>query len=170
MESGITDQHETFFPVSTRKLILMSVCTFGFYQIYWLYQNWRIVKYRERRKISPPWRSVLGLLFLYPIFRRVRRQAATLSIGALPIGSLFVGWAFLNLISYAPNPLLAALSFCSVLALVPVQRAANSINRLANPDISSNDKFGKLNWVALAIGGPIAVLSVIGLIVQGVQT
>lgn len=161
---------ETFFPVSTLKLVLMSLSTFGLYQIYWLYQNWRIVKYRERRKISPPWRSVLGLFFLYPIFRRVKKQAAVAGFGMLPAGALFFGWLLLYLLSYAPDSLLTAISFSSVLLLVPVQRKANSINRLADPSFSKNDTFGKMNWVALLIGGPIFLLSVLGLIVQSVTT
>ena len=175
VQEGPTEQTakpstETFFPVSTLKLVLMSLSTFGLYQIYWLYQNWRIVKYRERRKISPPWRSVLGLFFLYPIFRRVKKQSAAAGFGMLPAGLLFLGWLLLSLLSYAPDPLLTAISFGSVFALVPVQRTANSINRSTDPDFPRNDTFGKMNWLALLIGGPIFVLSILGLIVQSVQT
>ena len=32
-----------FFPVSTLKLILMSIVTFGSYEIYWFYKNWKLL-------------------------------------------------------------------------------------------------------------------------------
>ena len=170
MEQIAKQNTETFFPVSTLKLVLMSLSTFGLYQVYWLYQNWRIVKYHERRKISPPWRSVLGLFFLYPIFRRVKKQSAAAGFGMLPAGLLFFIWLLLSLLSYAPDPLLTAISFGSVFVLVPVQRKANSINYSADPHFPRNDTFGKMNWFALLVGGPIFILSVLGLIVQSVQT
>ena len=114
--------------------------------------------------------SVFALFFLYPIFRRVKKQAAAAGFGMLPAGLLFLAWLLLSLLSYAPAPLLTAVSFVSVFVLVPVQRKANSINRSADPDFPRNDTFSKMNWLALLIGGPIFVLSVLGVIVQSVQT
>lgn len=39
------------FVTSTTKFIAMSLCTFGVYELYWSYKNWRYVKdhrYNER--------------------------------------------------------------------------------------------------------------------------
>ena len=161
---------ETFFAVSTRKLVVMSICTFGLYQVYWIYWNWRLIKFREHRRISPPWRSVLGLFFLYPIFRRINRQSKLLGHATLPAGILFIVWAALSLAGYLPLPALAMLSFASVFALVPAQRSANEINFAASSEHPRNDRFEGLNWVALVLGGPLFALTALGALIQGVQT
>ncbi len=33
-----------FFTTSTLKLTLMSICTFGIYELYWFYKNWVLIK------------------------------------------------------------------------------------------------------------------------------
>ncbi len=32
-----------FFTTSTLKLMLMSICTFGIYELYWFYKNWVLI-------------------------------------------------------------------------------------------------------------------------------
>src|SRR5262245_7614259 len=31
----------SLFPVATHKFIVLSICTFGLYELYWCYQNWK---------------------------------------------------------------------------------------------------------------------------------
>ena len=170
MDSVEPQQPDTFFAVSTFKLVAMSLCTFGLYQIYWLYWNWRIIKQREHRRISPPWRSVLGLIFLYPLLRRIARQSKKRGLGMVPAAVLSLAWIATSSLSYTNLPLLSALSFASVAALVPAQNAANALNSIAAPSAPRNDRFSRLNWVALVLGGPLFALTILGLLVQSVQT
>jgi hypothetical protein len=170
MDTSSSYTNETFFPVSSRKLVVMSFCTLGLYQIYWLYQNWRIVKYREQRRISPPWRSVLGIFFLYPMLRRIRRKGYAVGLGALPAGALFSVWLLLTLLNYSPDPLHSLLAIGSVFALVPVQRTANAINQRSDPELQRNDKFSKINLLAIVLVGPLLVLSVVAQFLTQVQT
>ena len=46
-----------FFTASVLKLIVMSVCTMGIYQLYWFYKNWKLIKDRTGQKIRPFWRA-----------------------------------------------------------------------------------------------------------------
>jgi len=60
-----------FFAVTTFKYVLMFVCTFSFYQIYWFYKNWQLIKEREGfagLRISPVPRAICCLLLL-PVLR-----------------------------------------------------------------------------------------------------
>ena len=42
-----------YFAVSPLKLVVMSVCTMGGYELYWFYRNWVLVKNMENTDISP---------------------------------------------------------------------------------------------------------------------
>jgi len=62
-----------FFAVSTTKLLVMSMCTLTFYQLYWFYQNWARLKVRNRSNILPALRALFGVLFCYQCFAEIRR-------------------------------------------------------------------------------------------------
>jgi len=40
-----------FFTTSTLKFVVMSICTFGLYELYWFYKNWVQVKARDGTSI-----------------------------------------------------------------------------------------------------------------------
>ena len=47
-----------FFHTSTSKFVALTIVSFGLWQVYWLYRNWRYLRDNGRRGISPFWRSV----------------------------------------------------------------------------------------------------------------
>lgn len=157
-----------FFPVSATKLAVMSICTFGWYQVYWFYENWHLVKRRERSRISPPWRSVLGLFFCYPMFRRIGTAARELALPGPPALALFLAWLLVSVLGYGPARY-AALSLGSVLCLLPVQRAANRINARVAPAHDRNHRFSGWNIAAVVIGG-VLVLLVVGAVLIALVT
>lgn len=40
----------SFFTVSTKKLLIMSLVTLGFYNIYWFYKNWVVIQEETNKK------------------------------------------------------------------------------------------------------------------------
>src|SRR5690606_32772147 len=169
--SYTTDKNLTqpiFFPVSLWKLTLMSVCTVGLYQVYWFYGNWCLVKRRERRGLSAPWRSVLGILFAYPLFRRISRAAGNHPRLAFVAVLAFLLWVGLSLAAYAPPPW-AVVSLASVVPLLPMQAAANAVNTRAAPNHTPNSRVQGWNIVALVVGGPLALLNLLGLVLHLAQ-
>jgi hypothetical protein len=53
------------------RLVLLSIITFSFYEIYWFYRNWKHLKTHKQLEISPGWRTVglcvpiLGIVLIY---------------------------------------------------------------------------------------------------------
>jgi hypothetical protein len=52
-----------FLPASPLKLVVMSLCTFGLYELYWFYMNWNLLKQRHNSDISPFWRAFFAIFF-----------------------------------------------------------------------------------------------------------
>jgi hypothetical protein len=48
VSSAAGDSQAPYFAVSLLKLTVMSVCTFGIYELYWFYKNWRLIMEREK--------------------------------------------------------------------------------------------------------------------------
>jgi hypothetical protein len=154
-----------FFAVSTRKLVLMSICTLGFYQIYWFYKQWRCVQERNEPNIMPAMRAIFAVFFGYALFKRVRDFAHPgLKPESLAAGMLALVWLVLQLTPSLPNvpQPVNLLTFISVAGLVPVQSRINRINDQLAPDHDRNDRFSSANWVGLVLGGILFVLAVLG--------
>jgi hypothetical protein len=150
-----------FFDVSIPKLVVLSVCSLGIYELYWFYKNWQIVRARERSDISPLWRAVFGFFFCYAMFKRVREyDAQTGGAGALPAGALAAGWVVVTFLWQLPDRY-SLMANLSCLFMVPVQAVANRINGGADPH-NKNARFTVWNWLTVALGSAVLVLDACG--------
>ncbi len=151
-----------FFPVSIAKLVVLSVCSLGTYDVYWFYKNWQLVRTREHSDISPFWRAVFAYFFCYALFKQIRDYDRQIGdTGTLPAGALATGWIVVTLLWQMPDPYwLAAL--LSVVFMLPAQIVANRINSVAAPDHDRNTRFTVWNWLTVALGGAILVLDAVG--------
>lgn len=151
-----------FFPVSVTKLIVLSICTLGLYELFWFYKNWCLVREREESKISPFWRAVFGYFFCYAMFRRVRDYPSEASVHPfLPAGPLAAGWIVTTMLWKLPDPYWFV-CYLAVLFIVPVQVAARRVNVTVAPQHNPNEKFTTGNWITVAVGGIVAALAVVG--------
>jgi hypothetical protein len=149
-----------FFDVSIAKLLVLSVCSLGIYELYWFYKNWQLVRARERSDISPLWRAGFGFFYCYALFKRVREYDAQAGSGTLPAGALAAGWVVVTCLWQLPDRYSLAANL-SCLFLLPVQAAANRINGIAEaPD--RNTRFSLWNWLTVALGGTLLVLDALG--------
>jgi hypothetical protein len=151
-----------YFPVSLMKLTVMSICTFGLYQLYWFYRNWRLIKEREEIGIAPVFRAYFASLFCYALFMRIQDDAEAQELPiTLAAGFLAAGWIVLTLLVALPDPYWL-ITFLSVIFLLPVQSAVNDINREMNPKHDPNSHFSWWNMAIAAIGGILLVFVITG--------
>jgi hypothetical protein len=162
MSDAPTEPATPYFAVSTRKLVVMSLCTLSFYEIYWFYKNWCLVRIRERSNIFPAMRAIFAYFFCYSLFAKIRAEGLERDLPiALPAGPLAIGWIVATLLWKLPDPYWLV-SLFAFLFLVPVQRAANLINDKVAPNHDRNDRFSAGNIATMIIGGLLLVAGVIG--------
>jgi len=151
-----------FFAVSLFKLAVMSLCTAGFYEVYWFYKNWQLVREREQSNIWPVWRALFGVIFCYACFSRIRKHGQSIGLAqSLHAGILAIAWIATTISWRLPDPYWL-LTYFSVAFLLPVQAYVNALNKIAAPEHDPNSKFTGWNWVAIAVGGIILALGTLG--------
>ena len=64
-----------FFPVASHKFIVLSYCSLGLYQFYWLYQNWKRLKRSSGENLSPFWRVIFAPTWNFFLFRDISEAA-----------------------------------------------------------------------------------------------
>lgn len=161
-ELQVTRDQPLYFPVSIPKLLVLSLVTFGFYELFWFYHHWRLYKERTGARITPAARSLFAPFFCYSLFRHIRESAVQHGVRVtFSPGLIAIAWIVLNLLSRAPG-LVPLLSLLSPLVLLPVQSTANALNALEAPDHPRNDRFTGWNIAAIVVGGLILVLGLVG--------
>lgn len=151
-----------FFPVSRLKLLVMSLVTFGLYEVFWFYKNWQLFKAATVRDISPFWRTVFSGIFCYFLFKEIKDGAKSYCV--YPKFSPFlltIVWIGFNMCFRLPNPY-GLVSNLSVIALLPVQETVNKLNCVAAPNHNPNSRFSVWNIVTIAVAGSLTVLAIVG--------
>ena len=153
-----------FFAVSIRKLVVLSFCTFGLYEIYWFFKNWQLIKAREGINISPAPRAIFAVFYCYQCFRRIRDfQARASDDSKLAAGRLAFGWIVTTLLHKLPGAYWM-ISLLAFMFIIPVQMYANEINATNSPGYIRNNRLTGWNWVAVVIGGILIALNIIGML------
>lgn len=137
-----------FLYIPAWQLIILSVISFGVYQSYWIYKNWRYLKEREGLKIQPFWRGVFGILFCHRLLSRIHKDRTINSTkqASFSPNLLATIWVFLIITSNllygrltgmgGPGPAihLSALLILSSLCFVPAQNYVNSVTKIELPN------------------------------------
>lgn len=153
-----------FFPVSLLKLALMSIATFGLYEVYWFYKNWKCVQRLDDARLNAPIRAIFYGLTSYWLFARMREHAVRADGRSIAAGPLALAVFVLSATWRLPDPWWLAGSLGFVPLLI-VQRTANALNLAAAPDADRNSRFGGWNIAALVAGAIFLALVLIGLLV-----
>lgn len=149
-----------FFDVSPLKLIVLSVVTFGFYEIYWFYRNWQVIKERGE-DVRPLARAIFSIFFVHALFKRIRETARSTSTDVSAGGGLAAMYIILQLCVRLPGAFWL-IAFASAVPLAIAQSGVANIHRSLGLDPSVNNRFTWLNITGVVIGGMLFILAVIG--------
>ncbi len=152
------------FPVATPKFIILSICTFGIYELYWCYQNWNWIKNSSSEKISPFWRTFFAPIWGFSLFKKIRADAMSAGV-PVAWNSSVLGASFLilQLTALLPDPWWLV-SFAMFIPMIPVQQTAQRLNELhfERGATGRNDTYSSANVATLLIGGLFLILILIG--------
>lgn len=148
-----------FFATSQAKLAIMSVATFGIYDIWWFYKNWVAVRTRTGRKVWAGWRALFAPFFSFSLFYELETEAKTAGLQARFAPAL-CGAAFfvLSAMSRLPDPYWVV----SIFAFVPIM-PANAVAQRLNASLAPR-AVGLAPWSALNIIGAALGLAFVAFI------
>ena len=148
--------------------ILLSIVTFGIYEIYWFYRNWKHFKFHKGLDISPGWRTVglfvpiYGLVLVYRQLRDIRDFSSETGIDkTYSPGGIFTGWLVLNALWQLPDPFWFV-SFFSAFPLAVAQGVLNSYWQKEQPQMPARTGFSGWQIALLVIGIIMLILVLIG--------
>lgn len=155
------------------RLVLMSVLSFGLYEVYWMYKNWQSIKRADRSSIWPAIRALFGGftyfsmltdLNLYSITRMRTNDTALASLSTPRLsGALGIGYLVSSMTWRLPDPYWL-ITTVNVAFLVP---AARRIWELSSEH--ARNKAARWSWshsVASLLGLAFWLLALLGLFLE----
>jgi hypothetical protein len=164
-----------FYVVSTTKVAVLTIATFGLYELYWFWRHWKLHRIDGKLDIWPVPRAVFSIFFAHALNReidhRIIRNGERHRWSPGMWATLYVVTAIANrMASRLPEEVFSAelsllVTLASVLAataaLFHAQRAANIA--CGDPQALSNNRFTAANWVWIVLGGLLWLLIGVGL-------
>ncbi|MGH1374134.1 MAG: hypothetical protein ACRBBW_18985 [Cellvibrionaceae bacterium] len=157
-----SEEASTYFSVSPLKLVIMSIGTFGIYDLYWFYKNFCHIKQKNNLDIMPFWRAFFAPLWSYSAFDHIQNEMNEQEIPLNIYAALFAVLYFLVQACWRlPDPYWL-ISIFSFLLIIPANNATTRINQKTKPEFVQNSKLKGWNWVAVLLGVPFMALAIIG--------
>jgi hypothetical protein len=160
-DSNIEDQ----YIINEKKFIILSVLTFGLYELWWIYKSWRFFKQKDMPEIQPAARALFSIFFLTSLFNRILQYAKennyTESYNSF---SLFIFFFLANLLSRLPEPywLLSTFSF---VFLLPSFKAFNYARKNSTEyNVIEQDNFNARQIVLMLFGLIFWILVIMALL------
>jgi hypothetical protein len=155
-----------FFSVGLAKLAIMSLVTFGLYELFWSYRNWKCARKLTGESLNAPIRAFFYPVTSYFLFRRIEDCGLKYRI-LMPMNTGTLAFVFFLLSASwrLPDPIWLASNF-SFVPLLAIQSAVNEINARVAPGADPNRRLGAWNIVAILVGGAMLCLVVAGLFVE----
>lgn len=136
------DQKTSPYPyvISTGKLIILSITTFGLYEIYWFYKHFKSFKAEGDWKITPWARALFATIMSYSLFKHVSEKVNKLDKNEeLNAGGLAILYFIFITLARLPDPYWW-LSLLTIIPLIPVQNAVNYYwNKKYNDKLKESD-------------------------------
>lgn len=111
--------------VSLTQFCVLTIFSFGFYELWWVYKAWRFFKEKDKLDIMPAARAVFSIIFLISLFNKILKYArdkgykkSYSSVG------LFLAILCFNITSRLPDPFWL-ISMFSLLFFIPPFKALN---------------------------------------------
>ena len=151
-----------FYCVSAAKFCILSLLTFGLYDIFWFYKNWSRYKAHSGDKLSPFWRAVFSPLFCYSLANKVNSLSKENRIQQRLEPATLAGlYLVLMMLSRLPDPywLISLFSFLPLLSIV---KQIRRIHESIRPGYDSTQGWGLGAFAVVFLGGIFFALALLG--------
>ena len=140
------------FYIPEKKLIFVCLLSFGLYELYWFYRNWKAIRDHEQIRISPVWRSIFSVLFCYNFFKRIRKAATARGYSSsYSAGALALLYIVLTMLLKLPAPW-DQLELLTFIPLVMINPAICYLNQSYDPAWVATHRFNKAEMVWIIVG------------------
>jgi hypothetical protein len=152
---------EVQYIISLTSFIILSVITFGLYDLWWIYKSWRFFQQKYKWDIIPFWRTVFSILFLYNLFLCILDLAKQKNYPKnYHLGLIYCGFFAGNILAWLPKPY-GMISILSFVFLIPPFKAFNFARQNSTEITVIEQNFFNTKQIVLLVLGTILWLLIL---------
>jgi len=141
------------------KFVTLAVLTWGIYDIYWFYKNWKYVRNRDGTEIMPFWRAVFSVVWYYPLLKDMRQHHPG-KCPSLGVAWLIAGLYFLMVMTRTlPEPF-GVVTVLSFVFLLPAVKSINAFNSRESSAYKTHSEWRLRHNILLLVSGPLTILGI----------
>ena len=149
------------------RYLLLSVLTFGLYNIWWVYKTWSFFQEKEKTDINPALRTIFSVIFLIPLFYKVQEKVLPNKyLRSLISILLFTGILFFSLMAYLPPPSTYICIVSLVFYILPFQAYKQLLDASEEVIVIEQSSFNWMQIILLLIGGALWALNLLAIILR----
>ncbi|MEO6915928.1 MAG: hypothetical protein ABI151_10000 [Chitinophagaceae bacterium] len=139
--------------ISVDKFIILSILTFGLYEIWWIYKAWLFFKQKESNDTMPAVRAIFSIFFLYGLLQKILLFAQEKGYQKdFKPAELYGCFILTNFLSQLPQPYFL-ISLATFIFLLPPFRAFNeAVRNSPEVDVEEQQNFS-LRHILMIVGG-----------------
>ncbi len=146
------------------KFILLSVITFGLYELFWFYKYWKLLKEEKTLKISPFWRAFFAPLFAGSIAGHLKKYLTDKGVAKEILAScdstlIGITYFVIFILWKLPDPYWL-ISFFTFASMLPLVKATNAYWQKEEQNLPSK-KFTWWQIILIVLGIILLILSII---------
>jgi len=148
------------YGVSTPKLILSSIFTYGIFNLYWFYRNWDYIKQSSNIELNSLVRAWLFPFYMYSCFKYIKTIANNRGF-EVEWSPVLLTIIYFILFSCWYIPYLFILALLPCLAILPVNKTCCRLNDSFSVKQFKGYEISKNNLILIIVGSIFVGLSVI---------
>lgn len=142
-----------FFVLSVGKFIILSISTFGLYELYWFYKNWVLIKKQENSNISPVGRAIFAIFFFSELANKVLNSAKERGYDR-SYSPVFLALAyFISGFLFNLPGIYYLLGFIGIFVFIPIIEAILYNNEKSDKSVTNANRYSTLEIISSVIGG-----------------
>ena len=153
--------------ISVGHFVILSIVTFGLYELWWIYKTWQFFQDKEHTDIKPGLRALFSIIFLIPLFNKIKKladkDANTKNYSSV---LLFLGYFIVSLLSLLPDPYFLIATFSIAFLIIPFKTLNYAVDYSEDVKVIDKNKFSIRQIILLILGGFIWVLYLAGEIIK----
>lgn len=147
---------DDMYCVSKKNLILLSICSYGLYTLYWIYKSWNKIHEDTDEDFSPAIRTWLFPIYNFYLFNHIKKESENEGI-AIRYNIVFLSILYLFLFSGWYAYMIFPSVIFTFVAIMPLNNSCillNEKNKIFDDVI--------VNSTLCYLGGALVILSLVG--------
>jgi hypothetical protein len=150
--------------INLNKFIILSIISFGAYEIWWMYKAWRFFKQKEKLEIFPGARAIFCVFFLNSLFNKILEFAKEKGYSNnFSSSTLFICFLIANLLAKLPDPFWLISIFSFVFIIPPFEALNYAKQKSTNIIIIDRTGFNGRQITLIVLGTIFWALTIWGM-------